>query len=108
MSALDTIPGEREIARAMIDTWAIDFTNALQSGETVTAADAELETAMFGNDGTAVPGFVLNAVPAGTTGVNVSWSGAGLDVYATYRLKTTATLSSGAVLERLTTIRCIA
>lgn len=103
---LDTIPASRDVSRDSMDTWAIDFTNALQVGETISTGAAELVTAMPGNDGTVVAGFVTNATVNGAS-INVAWTGTVLTKWSIYRLETKATLNTGALIELLTTVRCV-
>ena len=104
---LDTVPDIADVTTDMVDTWAIDFSNALQAGETISSASAALFLVTVGSNGTAVAGFVTSAVVSGDA-VNVAWTGSVLTKFATYRLETKATLSSGAKIELLTTVRCVA
>ena len=106
-TALDTIPASRDVTTDSVDLWAIDFTNALQAGESIVSGAATLVTAMPADDGTVVAGFVVDATVSGAT-VEVEWSGSVLAKHSTYRLETRATLNTGAVVELLTRIVCVA
>lgn len=105
-TGLDTIPASRDVTTDSVDTWAIDFANALQVGETISVGAAALYPATPGASGTAVSGFVTQAQVSGTT-VRVTWTGTVLTKYSVYRLETKATLSTGAVVELLTQVRCV-
>ena len=107
VTALDTIPASRDVTTDSVDAWAVDFTNAIQEGESITAGAATLVTAMPPDDGAEVAGFVVDATVSGAT-VVVEWSGSVLTKHSVYRLETRATLNTGAVIELLTTVRCIA
>jgi len=104
---LDTVPASKDVTRGAADTWSISFANALVDGETISSAAATLCTAMVGNDGAEVDDFVISATVS-TTSVLVSWDGSALTKFSTYRLATTATLNTGAVVELLTIVRCVA
>jgi hypothetical protein len=107
VTQLDTIPASRDVTTDSLDTWSVDFANALQAGETVANGAAALYEAMPGSSGAAVSGFVTQAQTADTT-VRVTWTGSVLARFGVYRLETRAILNTGAVIELLTTIRCVA
>lgn len=104
---LDTVPARKDVTRGSSDTWAIAFDNALAVGETIASASAAIYTAMIANDGTEVTGFVTSAT-VDDDSVLVEWDGSVLTKFGVYRLATRATLSSGAVVELLTTVTCVA
>lgn len=104
---LDTVPASKDVTRESADTWAIAFANALGSGESLASADAAIYTAMVGNDGTEVDGFVTSATVS-VTDVLVVWDASVLTKFGTYRLETRATLNTGAVVALLTTVRVVA
>jgi hypothetical protein len=107
MTQLDTTPASIDVTTDSRDTWAIAFAAALQAGESIASAAAALYTAMPGDDGAAVAGFVTGAVVSGTD-VHVAWVGSVLARHSVYRLETTATLNTGAKIELLTLVRCVA
>lgn len=109
VSTLETIPGSVDVTTDSVGTWKVTFAAALAAiggGATLASAAAVLYTAPPGAK-VAVPGFVIGAAVNGTS-VDVGWSGAALTEWSTYRLETRGTLSTGAVVEFLTEVRCIA
>lgn len=106
VTQLDTIPANKDVTTDSVDTWAIDFANALQEGETIADRAAVLVTAMPADDGAAVAGFVTATGIDGTK-VSVTWTGSVLTKHSVYRLETLATLNTGAKVELLTEVRCV-
>ncbi len=104
---LDTIPASRDVTTQSVNTWAIDFANVLQTGQSIVSAIATLVTDMPGDQGASVLGFVLSATVAGTD-VLVAWTGSVLTRNSVYQLETVATLNTGSKVALLTRVRCVA
>lgn len=102
---LDTVPASLDVTTATIDTWAIDFAAALQTGESIASAAASLLSASS-VPGIPVVGFVTGAT-IGTTKINVAWTGSVLSQGSEYVLHTVATLNTGAKIVLLTRVVCI-
>ena len=105
VTQLDSTPATIDVATAQIDTWAIDFSGAIQEGEAISDADAVLvSTACVPNR--EIEGFVTDA-DVDDASVLVAWTGEPLAQGGDYVLHTRAILDTGAVLVLLTRVRCV-
>ena len=103
-SQLDTIPASKDVTTSMVGTWSVEFAASIPAGATISTASAALFDVRAN---AAVAGFVTNA-SISLTAINVTWTASVLTKGKTYRLETLATLNTGAKVELLTTVRCVA
>lgn len=103
---LFTNPPRVAVTTKMIDTWSIDFANSLNPGEAIDSVAALLVQIDPGPEAE-VADFVTDTDVDGTNAV-LGWTGNVLTEGATFRLEITATLDTGATVDRLMFVECIA
>lgn len=105
---LYTAPSVVEITTDMIGAWEVTFAAAMAAvgAASITSCAAALFPVWPGAQ-SAVSGFVTSATPDGTS-VNVTWDGSVLQRSGRYQLQTRATFDTGAAVEFLTDVRCVA
>jgi hypothetical protein len=103
---LYTDPPRVAVTTKMLDTWAIDFANSLNPGEAIDSVAATLVRLQPAPDA-AVADFVTDTAVDGTDAV-IGWTGEVLESGGLYRLEVTATLTTGATVDRLLFVECAA